>query len=261
MMPSQTSAVRPAYPIESVDSALRLLLLLAQRKRLRSVDVSRELGCARSTAHRLLQMLQYHGFVQQDRQSKEYRLGPALIHLGLESVRGLDIRQLSRPHLERLVLEVGETTHLLQLHPSGDLVCLDSIESPKALRVGGRAGMSMPAYASAAGRALLARLPADEIEAMYRGKSLPRLQTHTITSKAELLRELEVVRERGFAFQHSEVEADISAVAAAIPQADGRATWAITVAVPTTRLRKRDIPRIAKPTLECVRAIGESLPA
>ena len=61
---------RPQYPIESVDNALKVLLLLGERSSLRLTDVSQYLGVATSTAHRLLAMLQYRGFVQQDPKSK-----------------------------------------------------------------------------------------------------------------------------------------------------------------------------------------------
>lgn len=57
----------PRYPIESVDKALRILLLFNGQKSIRLTDVSRQLEVASSTAHRLLAALQYRGFVRQTR--------------------------------------------------------------------------------------------------------------------------------------------------------------------------------------------------
>lgn len=54
---------RPTYAIESVDHALQLLLVLQHHGRLRGAEAAAELGVARSTAHRLLGMLRYRGFV------------------------------------------------------------------------------------------------------------------------------------------------------------------------------------------------------
>ena len=68
----------PMYPIESVDNALQLLLLFREQSSLRVADASRTLGVAPSTAHRLISMLQYHGFVTQDPRTKAYRAGAAL---------------------------------------------------------------------------------------------------------------------------------------------------------------------------------------
>ena len=77
--PRQPEAVGPAprYPIESVDNALRLLVLFAEQPRIRLTDASAYLEVASSTAHRLLSMLQYRGFVQQDA-TRAYEPGPVL---------------------------------------------------------------------------------------------------------------------------------------------------------------------------------------
>lgn len=68
----------PQYPIESVDKALKLLLLLGEQPSIRLSEATRYLGVASSTAHRLLAMLAYRGFVRQDPVSKAYLPGPAL---------------------------------------------------------------------------------------------------------------------------------------------------------------------------------------
>src|SRR5215468_10787829 len=103
----------PRYPIESVDNAIRLLLALHERGSISVVDGSRLLNVARSTAHRLLAMLQYRGLVQQDPVLKTYLPGPVLIEIGLSTVRSIDVRAYVGPHLERLVQDAGETAHLV----------------------------------------------------------------------------------------------------------------------------------------------------
>src|SRR5262249_48453453 len=103
----------PRYPIESVDNAIQLLLALQERGSITVLDGSRLLGVARSTAHRLLAMLQYRGLVQQDPVLKAYLPGPVLIEIGLSAVRNIDIRGQVRPHLEHLVQDAGETAHLV----------------------------------------------------------------------------------------------------------------------------------------------------
>src|SRR5450432_2337348 len=100
---------RPQYPIESVDNALRLLLMFRDRGEIRLSEAREALGVAQSTAHRLMAMLAYHDFVRQDPGSRAYRAGPALIDVGLSVVRAMDIRAIARPHLEALMQQVGET--------------------------------------------------------------------------------------------------------------------------------------------------------
>ncbi len=105
----------PQYPIESVDNALLVLLLLREHAELRLTDVSRYLGVASSTAHRVLSMLQYRGLLQQDPASRAYGAGPVLDELAFGVMRRLDVRATARPVLGRLHDELQETVHLGQL--------------------------------------------------------------------------------------------------------------------------------------------------
>ena len=145
----------PAYPIASVDSALRLLKLFRDTPRVRLSEASEHLGVALSTAHRLMAMLAYHGFVRQEAGSRAYVAGPALVEIGLAAVRELDIRRHARPVLESLAASLGETVHLAVLE-GGTVRYLDAVESPRTLRVASRTGSVLAANCTASGKALLA---------------------------------------------------------------------------------------------------------
>lgn len=251
---------KPTYPIGSVDSALRLLLMIGERDRVRIAEASKELKVARSTAHRLMQMLQYHGFVRQDPDSKAYAAGPALIGIGLQVVRKLNVRGIARPSMEALVGEVQETVHLFALQPETGVICLDSVESPRGLRVGGRTGVVLAAHASSSGRALLSTLPLEEVLELYPSARLPKLDTNAITRRSELLEHLELAREQGYAFQRNESEADVSAVSAPVRVGDGSASFALTIAVPSSRLVDEAIPGMGEAVMRHAREVAASLP-
>jgi IclR family acetate operon transcriptional repressor len=252
-------AEKPAYPIGSVDTALKLLAMIAEREQVRISDASQELGVARSTAHRVVQMLQYHGLVAQDPTSKVYTVGPGLLQIGLQAVRGLDIRTLAHPRLRQLCDEVEETTHLFSLRGT-DVVCLDSVESKRPLRVGERIGESLPAYATASGRALLAELSAAQLRRLYPDPALPRLQANTIDSRADLERELEATRQRGYAVQERQTESDVSAIAAAVEDSRGPASFAITVSAPSSRFDVDAADRIGRAARDAAADVAKSLP-
>jgi IclR family transcriptional regulator, acetate operon repressor len=250
---------KPAYPIGSVDTALKLLAMIAEREQVRISEASQELNVARSTAHRVVQMLQYHGLVAQDPTSKVYTVGPGLLQIGLQAVRGLDIRTLAHPRLQQLSDEVDETTHLFSLRGT-DVVCLDSVESKRPLRVGERVGESLPAYATASGRALLAELPVAQLRRLYPAASLPRLQSGTVDSRAELERELERTRKLGYAVQERQTESDVSAIAAAVEDSRGPANFAITVSAPSSRFKVEDADRLGRLVKEAAADVAKSLP-
>ena len=160
---------RLAYPIASVDNALRLLMLFRGQPRVRLSEASEYLGVAHSTAHRLMAMLAYHGFVRQEPDSRAYAAGPALVEIGLAAVRELDIRRHARAALEHLAASLGETVHLAVLEGS-NVRYLDAVESSRALRVASRTGSVLAANCTASGKALLAELPDAEVSAIFAGR-------------------------------------------------------------------------------------------
>jgi DNA-binding IclR family transcriptional regulator len=251
---------RPEYPIASVDKALTLLSLLGDRKQVRVSEAATMLGTARSTAHRLLAMLEYHGFARQDAETMGYAVGPALLELGLATVERLDPRTLARPVLERLSEDVGETVHLVRLQDAS-VVFLDSVETSRALRIGSRVGRSMPAHCTASGKAILAQLDRDELRRLYPRTKLPRMTPRSPSTRAELEGTLAEVRERGYATNFGESEDDVAAVAVAIPRRSGFPLSSITVSAPITRLVAHDVPHIAAATREAAVELGASVVA
>jgi DNA-binding IclR family transcriptional regulator len=237
-VPEQTGQ-RPTYPITSVDNALRLLALFREREKVRLSDAREHLGVAHSTAHRLLAMLAYHGFVQQDKDSRVYLAGPALVEIGLAAVRHMDIRRHARPVLEELAGRYGETAHLSVLE-AGKVRYLDAVESSRALRVAARTGTALAANCTASGKAMLAALPAPELAALFPdgpgAAALPALTGHSITSRGQLEDELAAVRERGFALNREESEDGIASVAVAVLDGRRAPVAALSVSAPVSRL-------------------------
>lgn len=249
----------PAYPIESVDNALKLLRMLRERREVRVSEASRSIGVARSTAHRLLAMLRHHGFVEQDPASRAYVAGPALVDLGAAMLRDRDIRARARPALEALSRETGETVHLIALQ-GRDVLFLDCVESTRAVRVGNRTGLVLPAHCTSAGKVLLAALPPDRLRDLYPDEHLPALTRRSIRTRARLARELNGVRRRGYATNFGETEDEIGSIGVLIRDRQRSPRAALSVAVPISRLADRVVTASARAALRAAAAIGGALP-
>ncbi len=236
---------RPAYPISSVDNALRLLGLFRERSRVRLSDASEHLGVAHSTAHRLLAMLAYHGFVRQERDSRAYVAGPSLVEIGLATIRQMDIRLHARPVLEDLAAAFSETVHLAVLEGSS-VRYLDAVESTRALRVAARTGSALPASCTASGKAMLARLPEVEVAALFAEESeLPTLTRRSLTDLPSLSAELHRVRKLGYALNHEESEDGVASVAVAVTGPRSAPAGALVVSAPVSRLDEGLAAKIA----------------
>lgn len=234
--PAPTYGSVPQYPIDSVDNALRVLLLLGEQPSLRLTDVSRYLGVASSTAHRLLAMLQFRGFVRQDSATRSYVPGPTLDGLAFGVLRRLDVRTRARPVLERLNADLQETIHLGRLEGS-EVHFIDSIESGRALRVGARLGRSMPAHCTSTGKALLAELTDEELLRLYPDEDLVQLTPNSIGSRSELAKALVEIRAQGFARSREESEEGVTSLAVAL-HSTRSPRLAINASVPVTRMNE-----------------------
>lgn len=249
----------PKYAIESVDNALRLLLLLREKRSLGVQQASEALGVAPSTAHRLFAMLQHRGFAEQDAATRTYRAGPVLVELGLAALQELDIRRVARPRLEHLVSILDETAHLVVLRGTSVLF-IDCVEPSRILHAGSRIGQTLPAHATAGGKALLAALPEERLLELFPDERLGSVTRRTQTSRPELFRELARVRELGYAVNDGESEEELVAVAAVILSRDETPRGAITVAVPATRYDAAALERMVPAIRAAAAETGEALP-
>jgi DNA-binding IclR family transcriptional regulator len=255
---SVPSAREPKHPIGSVDNALKLLLMFRERPTIRISEASDALGVGRSTGHRLMAMLEYHGFVEQDPQTKAYASGSALREIGLRVVHQMDVRSHVRPHLEQLARQVNETAHLAVLEGSA-ILFLDGIESTRAVRTGLRIGLSVPAHCTAAGKVLLSALPLQELRELFSSPRLTQCTPYSLKTRAALERELAEVREVGYSITVGENEPDIAAVAALVRDSQGRARGALGISVPRARFDDRYAQDLLAPLKDAAVAAGQGL--
>jgi DNA-binding IclR family transcriptional regulator len=219
--------------IQSVDRAARILKALAGGpRRLGVSQLADQLGLPRPTVHGLLQTLQAHGFVEQDRDSDKYQLGPGLLHLGSSYLDLNELRARSLVHAERLAQRTGEAVRVGVLH-GAHVVVVHHVFRPDAAFQVLEVGAQLPAHASALGKAMLAQLP----DAMP-DDPLPRLTNKTLNARA-LAKELDDVRTTGLAREKDEAVLGESSLAAPIADHAGHAVGAIGVVGDTRRIFPR----------------------
>lgn len=221
--------------LTSVDNALWLLQLVAERQALRVSEAAELLGVARSTAHRLLSALRRRDFLMQDRPNGAYRPGSALYAIGMAAISRLDIRRIAQPVLEQLRDKTTETASLAVLE--GTMVrFVECCEGTATVRIGNRAGVVRYAHASAIGKAILAALPDSDLERRYPEEELPAPTPAAISSRRALMAELAQIRRQGYALNWEESSDGVAAVAVAVRDPAGMPLGSISLAIPSMRL-------------------------
>lgn len=248
----------PQYPIESVDNALKLLLLLGEQPEIRLTDATRYLGVASSTAHRLLAMLAYRGFVRQDPVSKAYRPGPALTGVAFAVFGRLDIPQVATPILRELSERLGETVHVGVL--DGTTVrFVAAVEGSAAVRVASRLGRHMPAHCTSTGKAMLAQLTGPELARLLPDETLPKVTEHSIGTRTALSEQLSTIRDRGYAASREESEEGVASVAVPVPTRAPGLRLALNAAAPLYRLAEAAYPEVAAELARSATEIADQL--
>ena len=241
----------PPYPVQSVDHVLQLLLMLKRDGVLRVSDAAAELGVARSTAHRLISMLRFRGFVEQAR-DRTYRAGSAFADLGGGPNAATALLGIARPHLVRLTDRLGETSNLM-IRMGADIQFIDSVESKNALRVGSRVGVRIAARLTSGGKVLLADLPFEEVALLH-----PQLADDPAAISA-MKRMLSAIRRQGFGTNFQESERGVVAVGMAVRGTSGAAIAAVSISAPTVRLNRGQIINMIPGLTEAVEGIRSDI--
>ena len=251
-------SLAPQYPIESVDNALKLLLLLGEQPQIRLSEATRYLGVASSTAHRLLAMLAYRGFVRQDPVSKAYLPGCSLTGVAFAIFGRIDIQRSASPVMGGLSETRRESIHVGMLD-GANVHFVAAVEGPSAVRVASRLGRTMPAHCTSTGKVMLAGLSQPELRALLPREQLERITSASIGSRTELEAELSAIRERGYAVNREESEEGVASVAVPIPTRAPGLRLALNAAAPQNRLDSARYPSVVAALVKAAKEIGDQL--
>ena len=216
----------PRAQTRSLLRGLRALQHVASRGESSVADVAGALGLPRASAHILLSTLARAGYVSQPKRRGAYRLDLQVVPLAHAVLQRMPVRERAAPLLHALASSTGQATYLAVLF-RGEAMNIDRIH-PRASSVA-RAdiGQTNPAYASAMGKVLLAHLPAPELEAYLASVILEPLTERTVRSITELRRDLEWVRQQGYALSEGELKPHVRSIAAPIFSYGGAAVASI----------------------------------
>jgi DNA-binding IclR family transcriptional regulator len=247
------------YQVQVLDRALAILdVLSADGPDLSLGEISGKLELHKSTAHRLLMVLERHKFIERNAVSGRYRLGLKLFELGTKAVSQLDLRERARPFLEKLVLETSETVHLCVLDDS-EVVYLDKVEPTRSVRMATSVGRRNPMHCTAVGKAIMAYLPDAEVEAIIHRQGMKSMTPNTITNFLELKNELSTIRQRGYSIDNEEIEEGVRCVGCVVRNFSGDPLAAISVSGPAFRVTQAKVAGLALPVMAAAHGLSSEL--
>jgi DNA-binding IclR family transcriptional regulator len=241
--------------LETVDRALQMLLAFdgEPRRELTVAALAAKIDVHRSSASRLAATLAQRGFLERAPGGDAFRLGPALGRLGLLSMGGRGLISESREAMEQLAAQTGEAV-VLSVAEGDEVVDIAQVSGPHIIGIRNWIGRRAPLHASSDGKAFLAFGGAEPPALPLRA-----LTERTITDAAELAREVERVRVRGWASAVGELEEGLNGVAAPVWDGSDRCVAALSVSGPAYRLPSERLPELAALAERAAGEIGRRL--
>lgn len=215
--------------IQSIARALSIVELLSTKAEGMSLaSISEKMNLPKSTCYGLLATLRDYNYVSQDNESGRYLLGTRLFELGTQVARNWNVRDIAKPIMRQLNRRFGETVHL-GAEDNGEMLYIEKIEADSLIEITSAVGIRLPMHCSGLGKVLLAEKSSAELKRFVSQKGLPALTKRTIVNISDLEKELEKIRQQGYAIDDGEIMEGLRCVAAPIRDANGIVRYAISV--------------------------------
>jgi IclR family transcriptional regulator, KDG regulon repressor len=246
--------------LSSLDKSLQVLEQLNRNPQgLSLAELTQILGYPKSTIHHMLSTFAPYDYVNQDPETRKYRLGFKFLTISKSILDHIDIRRIAHKHLRDLQRKCNEAVHLYILR-NGYLVCLDKIQDPGGgLSLATYIGFRTDPHAAASGKVLLSELSREAIQDMYEERPLRVYGKNTITSFSQLFGELENIQKQGYAIDNEEYYEGARCIAAPV-RAGGRIAAAISVTGSIFTMTMDRINRELMPfVIDTAKAISEEM--
>lgn len=235
-------------PVQSAERIFSVMETLAQTGPVGLVELSGMLGLHKSTVHRLLLSLTCMGYVQQDEETSKYMLTFKLVELSEKILAKVDILTVVHPYITRLANDCNETVHFVQRRGT-EVFYLDKVAPLKpqesAIRMASQVGLARPLYCSGVGKSILAEMSEEEVRYIWNHSEIEKKTEHTIVTLDELLKELQIVKEKGYALDNEENELGVRCIAVCVPDHRGRPMNAFSISAPVGRMTDERINELA----------------
>jgi IclR family transcriptional regulator, KDG regulon repressor len=254
-----TSTVAEAGGVRVLHKTLDILETIKSRESgFKLADLARTVELPKATVYRILTTLEGRGYLDRAADGS-YRMAKKLFDLQRSESAEQILNRVAQPIMDRVVDATKETVNLGILD-AGDVVVINTVESPQAVRMSSKIGNRRHLHTTALGKIFLAGLPEKEFLRLIKMKGLPRLTENTLTTQAAVIAEINRVRKQGWAMDNQENEIEGRCIGASIHTTDGRVLAALSISGPVFRMdmarAKSLVPQLKQFCAEISEALG-----
>lgn len=230
--------------IGSVIKAIEVLKELSKSESgLGVTEISNKLNYGVSATYHLLNTLKLCNIIEQDKETKKYRIGFELFRISSVAKNQNNLANIAQPHLDKLKENVGETSNLVVMDDNC-IVYIAQSESTNLLKMFTQLGAKVPFYCTGAGKAILAYQSENAQRYTISKTKFNKYTKNTLTTIEELINEFKIIRIQGYALDNEERELGVTCIAAPVFDCYGEAIAAISISGPSSRLNGKGIKNL-----------------
>ncbi len=247
--------------IQSLDRGIQILMILAEKSSAGVTELAEALGVDKSTASRLVETLRMRDMVRVDPETKKYRLGFRILHLGEALKDNLNVIAIARPMLLSLSAQINESVHFCAYN-NNSVYVMDQVRSSKNYALSAAVGMIEPLHCSSVGKCILAFRRPETIRALLTDYTFTKYTEHTMITADALLKNLESIRSLGYALDDEEMAVGVRCLALPVYDYRNSVRYSIGVSGPKASLNAATIEsyvkRMAQTAKQLSGAIGST---
>jgi IclR family transcriptional regulator, pca regulon regulatory protein len=250
------------YYIESLGRGLQILEVFSDvSPSLSLTEIASAVKLDKSTVFRFVYTLEKLGYLERDPDTKRYRPGLKVLHLGFTALNSLEMAQIAQPYLKALSAKCGETTNMT-VRDGAEIIYVARNKTQQIISVNLQLGSRLPVYCTSMGKAQLVELSRQDLYDLLGEGPYQKMGPNTITTLDNLVAELDKVRQQGYAINDEELTVGLRAVGAPIKGSEGRIVAAINISVPGARVSRQELEATLAPMVkETARQISLALGA
>jgi len=235
------------YYIQSLGRGLQILEVFSEASpSLTLTEIASTVDLDKSTVFRFVYTLESLGYLERDPETKQYRPGLKVLHLGFASLNSLEMAQIARPYLKALSDECGETTNMT-IRDGAEIVYVARNKTQQIISVNLHLGSRLPVYCASMGKAQLIDFSRQELCELLGEGPYSKRGPNTIITLNGLAAELDEVRRQGYAINDEELTAGLRSVGAPVRGAGGQVVAAINISVPSIRVSRQELKAVLAP--------------
>jgi IclR family KDG regulon transcriptional repressor len=246
-------------PFGSIEKAFDILFLFnSECSEFSASEISDKLGMPLSSTYRYLEILAKKNILTKRVDTKKFTLGPSILKLGMLAGEKISLAGIAHPFMAKLAAKTNETVILTMVHGL-EAICVDTIESNQLVRLSMKPGGTIPLHAGSTSKVLLAYLSESTVNEVIEFVGLEKINKNTITDPSALKRELQLIRNNGYAQSESEVDFGAASIAAPIFDYTNEIIAGLTIAGPSDRMKTYNPNELASLVCDSARRVSLAL--